>query len=155
AVKLNQMRGFEIKESLIAGFTSGIKTNMSQQGYQSYIEGNYTMDCDTAINFDNSNHDSLYITCNRIEFKDFGIYSINSILKDFVTASTGPGNIFINISYLDQNHFIEHTGNPVTYFYDPQYSSTYSGGFQTNITTSGAASDRYCASITTETCQIW
>jgi hypothetical protein len=132
-----------------------LKTSNASAGYQSKVDGCYTMDCDTSIHFDASVHDSLYITCNRLEFKNVGIYTENSTtLKDFGTTNTGAGNRFILTTSNIQENFLNHNGNAVTYYYDPQYATVFSGPVM-NVSTSQATNDRACPTILTETCQLW
>jgi hypothetical protein len=154
AVDLEQPKGFTIKNCLLAGFGSGIYSSNAVAGNQSYIDGNYTMECDTSLKFVSSSHDSLYVTCNRFEFKTYGIFASSTTLKDFGTSSVGAGNRFIKTTSLTQSDFIELSGSTPIYYYDPKYSTEWSNPV-TNLSQVQATNDRNCPSILTETCGVW
>jgi hypothetical protein len=155
-ITLIKPNAFSITETMIGNFTSGIRTQQANSGYQSYIDKCVTLVCDTAIYSESSTHDSLYITCNRLEFKNIGIYSHSSTLKDFGTSAVGAGNRFIKTTSQSQTDFIDHSGNNPTYNYDPAFFSSFNSGVSaTNITENQAAADASCPTVVTETCGIW
>jgi hypothetical protein len=154
-IQLIQPRAFQITDVLVGGFGACITTTNAQSGYRSDIRGCYTMDTDTGMYFSNSTHDSLYINCNRIEFRTVGLKTDNSTtLKNFGTSSVGAGNRFINISHLDQINFIDHNGNSPTYYYDPIFAPSYTGS-PMNITATQASSNASCPAVVMDSCAKW
>jgi hypothetical protein len=154
-IQLIQPRAFKITDVLVGGFATCITTSLAASGYRSDIRGCYTLDTDTGLYFSGSTHDSLYVNCNRIEFRDVGLKTENSsTLKNFGTSAVGAGNRFIKISSLDQYNFIDHSGNLPTYYYDPIFAPSYTAS-PMNITATQASSNASCPSVVMDSCAKW
>lgn len=157
AINLSESKGFTVNENNIGAYETAISTQNSFGDYHSTIYGNKIIISDYSLKFDADNHNDLDITCNKLEFRQIGIKSDNTILKNQGTAGIGTGNTFRKTLWPDPTDYLIQTGgNNPTYYYGPGEASMFPYTSVMNITNTQAGGNNDCSVITeTVGCKNW
>jgi hypothetical protein len=143
AITLDSCKGFEISGNTIQTFEKGIRT-MNCVSQVSKIDGNFIGEVQECIYSTGDNHIQLDITCNRLEYSNFGIYFSDSQLKDQGTTEEGAGNIFMSDSE-SENHQLRYDGNSMTYYCDPSWAFDLNVTVEFTAVADTAAEDKNCS----------
>lgn len=155
AIELDRCEAFTITENLIVGFNTGVRTGKTKADFVSTISDNRFIDMKTALAFVDDNHNKLDVFCNAFLYRQEGIKSQNTDLKEFGTASVGAGNMFFKLSAGTPVDFLDHSGISTKYFYDPSKIVEFSSPSVMNIPTVMAATDRVCKQAFATNCTSW
>lgn len=154
-INLNRSpQGFKVENTLVGNFTTGLRTTGTLPDYNTTVVGNFFLEADTAISYNNEELNQNRTECNRIEFYQIGLSSTNVVISNFGSPATGAGNRFTKMNTIDQYNFLHHTGNSPTYYYDPS-NTTLFPSYVMNINMSSAAADARCSAVMSETCTLW
>lgn len=118
SVELNRSEDFILKGNRFLVGQNGVKTYGSAEGTGSLISDNFISSSINGLIFSEDNHKNLEISCNKFFYKDYAVYSTNTLLNDQGSVQSGAGNHFNSSSQLN-NHKLYHSGNSLKYFYDP------------------------------------
>lgn len=156
AMHLSESKGFRIEENNLGAFSTGISTKGSDGNYSASIHGNRVMICDYPMHFKDDGHDLLDITCNDLEFRQTGIQSDNTTLKNQGSSSVGAGNRFKKTLWPDPSDYLDQNGgNNITYYYGPGEASMFPYSGVMNVTSALATNDPGCEMLIHPNCKAW
>ncbi len=144
AVDLDRSEMFSISGNLFAAFKTGINTTKTKKGYVSNIKENLFYDLETAMKFLDDEHNKLDIICNQVMYKQEGIKSVGTDLKEQGTATLSAGNEFIKTTSFIPTDYLDHTGTATKYYYGPAQTAAFSFPLVMNVPIIMAAADRVC-----------
>ncbi len=155
AIKLDRAQEFNITENIFVGFKTGISTDATQKNYVSRITDNQFIGMETAMQFVKDEHNMLDVFCNEIRYKQEGIKSTATNLKDQGTTAVSASNVFIKTTSGVPVDYIDHSGSATKYYYGPSDVPAFSFPNISNIPIIQAGADRVCKQTFTVACPSW
>lgn len=155
AIQLDRAQQFNITENIFIGYKTGISTDATQKNYVSRISDNQFIGMETAMRFVKDEHNMLDVFCNEIRYKQEGIKTTATNIKNFGDATTSAGNIFIKTTSGVPIDYIAHSGSATKYYYGPSDVPAFSFPNISNIPIIQAGADRVCKQTFTVACPSW
>lgn len=155
AINLDRSELFTISGNLFAGFKTGVQTTKTKADFASTIKENLFFDLETAMKFADDAHNKLDIVCNQIKYRQEGIKSVNTDLKEQGTLALSAGNDFIKTTSVLPSDYVDHTGTATKYYYGPLQTAEFSFPSIMNIPIIQATADRVCPVVYALSCPPW